>query len=200
MNRLHLKRQTLLMATGLGLASLFGPNELGAEGVEPARRQPNILFCLADDQSYPHASVYGEPVIKTPTFDRVAREGVLFTQAYCAAPSCTPSRGAILTGQDIWRIEQGGQLFGTLAAKYPVYTDLLAESGYHVGYMAKGWAPGRVQAGGRKSNAAGTSYKNFEAFLDKAPDNAPWCFWFGSRDPHRGYKKGSGVRAGMDPR
>ena len=75
--------------------------------------RPNILFCLADDQSYPHASAYGEPVITTPVFDRVARDGVLFTQAYCASPSCTPSRSAILTGQDMWRLGQGGQLFGT---------------------------------------------------------------------------------------
>ena len=70
--------------------------------------KPNILFCLADDQSYPRARAYGEPVINTPVFDRVASEGVLFPQAYCAAPSCTPSRSAILTGQDIWRLRQGG--------------------------------------------------------------------------------------------
>jgi hypothetical protein len=80
---------------------------LPAQEVSPADR-PNMLLCLSDDQSYPHASAYGEPVIKTPVFDRVAREGVLFTQAYCAAPSCTPSRSAILTGQDIWRLGEGG--------------------------------------------------------------------------------------------
>ena len=163
------------------------------------RDSPNILFCLADDQSYPHASAYGEPVIKTPVFDRVAREGVLFTHAYCAAPSCTPSRSAILTGQDIWRLGQGGQLFGTLPAQHPVYTELLAESGYHVGYSDKGWAPGNVQAGGRTANPAGPSFKNFQEFFSKAPEGKPWCFWFGSRDPHRGYRKGSGVQSGMDP-
>ena len=65
-------------------------------------QRPNILFCLSDDQSYPHASAYGEPVIKTPVFDSIAKQGVLFTQAYCASPSCTPSRSAILTGKDIF--------------------------------------------------------------------------------------------------
>ena len=104
MNRLCYAFLALAFWTGVPLAQ-----EASADG-------PNILFCLADDQSYPHASAYGEPVIKTPVFDRVAREGVLFTQAYCAAPSCTPSRSAILTGQDIWRLGQGGQLFGTLPA------------------------------------------------------------------------------------
>lgn len=163
------------------------------------RDQPNILFCLSDDQSYPHASAYGEPVIKTPVFDRIAREGVLFTQAYCASPSCTPSRSAILTGQDIWRLGQGGQLFGTLSASHPVYTERLISSGYHVGYTGKGWAPGNEQAGGRTSNAAGPSFTGFQDFFSKAPKGKPWCFWFGSRDPHRGYSKGSGMRAGMDP-
>jgi len=163
------------------------------------RRRPNILLCLADDQSYPHASAYGEPVISTPVFDRVAREGVLFTQAHCAAPSCTPSRSAILTGQDIWRLGQGGQLFGTLPAEHPVYTELLTKSGYHVGYMSKGWAPGNDRAGGRTSNPAGAPFKNLQEFLSKAPEGKPWCFWFGSRDPHRGYRKGSGARAGLDP-
>ncbi len=184
------------MLVGL-MALAFSSHALHAE--EPDRGRPNILFCLADDQSYPHASAYGEPVIETPVFDRVAREGVLFTQAYCASPSCTPSRSAILTGQDIWRLGEGGQLFGTLPAEHPVYTDLLTGSGYHVGYMDKGWAPGNDRAGGRGSNPAGTKFGSFREFLAEAPEGKPWCFWFGSRDPHRGYRKGSGVRAGMDP-
>jgi arylsulfatase A-like enzyme len=77
---------------------------------------------------------------------------VFFTHAYCASPSCTPSHSTILTGQDIWRLGQGGQLFGTLSAEHPVYPDLLTASSYHVGYMDKGWAPGKVEAGGRNSN------------------------------------------------
>jgi arylsulfatase A-like enzyme len=170
-----------------------------AEPGDPSTR-PNILFCMSDDQSYPHMSAYGEPVLKTPVFDRIAKEGVLFTQAYCASPSCTPSRSAVLTGQDIWRLGEGGQLFGTLPAEHPVYTDLLEEAGYFVGYSDKGWAPGSIDKGGRKTNAAGSKqFKAFEDFMKESPEGEPWCFWFGSRDPHRGYKKGSGVAAGMDP-
>ena len=125
--------------------------------------------------------------------------GCLFTHAYAAAPSCTPSRSAILTGQDIWRLGEGGQLFGTLSAEHPVYTDLLREAGYHVGYMDKGWAPGDFKAGGRVSDPTGARFKSFQEFIEKAPEGKPWCFWFGSRDPHRGYQKGSGVKSGMDP-
>lgn len=161
---------------------------------------PNILFCISDDQSYPHMSAYGEPVLKTPVFDRIAREGVLFTQAYCASPSCTPSRSAITTGQDIWRLGPGGQLFGTLPIEHPTYTDLLQDAGYHVGYNRKGWGPGRVEAGGRETNPAGPEkYKTFKEFLADTQADQPWCFWFGSQDPHRGYKKGSGIASGMDP-
>ena len=61
--------------------------------------RPNIFFAIADDWSWPHAGVYGDTCVKTPTFDRVAREGILFTHSFPAASSCTPSRAAILTGQ-----------------------------------------------------------------------------------------------------
>lgn len=194
----HFTRRRFLKATGFGLAGLSGLNAM--QGREPARKKPNILFCLSDDQSWPHASAYGTSVIKTPHFDRVAKQGVLFNHAYCAAPSCAPSRSAILTGQDIWRLGQGGQLFGTLGKEHATYTDLLTDAGYHVGYMTKGWAPGRATAGGRTGNPAGKAYKTFEQFLDANPTGKPWCFWFGSRDPHRGYRAGTGVASGMDPK
>ncbi len=59
--------------------------------------RPNILFAISDDQSFPHASIYGDKVIKTPAFDRIAREGVLFMNAFTASPGCSPSRAALLT-------------------------------------------------------------------------------------------------------
>lgn len=70
-------------------------------------QRSNILFVIADDWSYPHASVYGDAVVKTPNFDRVAKNGVLFTNAYCVAPSCTPSRAGILTGLYPHRLQEG---------------------------------------------------------------------------------------------
>ena len=87
--------------------------------------RPNLLFAIADDWGYPHASAYGAPVIKTPAFDRVAREGILFNQAYISSPSCTPSRAAILTGQWHWRLRESANLHSTLDADIPVYTELL---------------------------------------------------------------------------
>jgi N-sulfoglucosamine sulfohydrolase len=177
---------------------VFAIPVLHAQTPDPGR--PNILFCFADDQSWPHASAYGDKVVKTPNFDRIATEGVLFNYAYSAAPSCTPSRSGVLTGQHIWRLEEGAQLFGTLPVKYPVYTNLLSESGYFVGYMAKGWGPGDIHEGGHKHNPAGKKmYENFREFHEAVEPGQPWCFWFGSRDPHRGYRKGSGAASGMNP-
>ncbi len=161
-------------------------------------QRPNILFCLADDWSWPHAGAYGDQAIRTPTFDRVAAEGLLFTQAFCDAPSCTPSRAAILTGQAPHRLEEGGNLWGFLPKKFPVYTDLLESAGYKVGFQGKGWGPGNFKAGGYTRNPAGEHFKNFAEFLTAVPSGQPFCFWFGSQDPHRPYAKGAGIKSGLD--
>ncbi|MDW8129406.1 MAG: sulfatase [Bryobacterales bacterium] len=160
--------------------------------------RPNILLCIADDWAWPHASAYGDRVVRTPVFDRIARQGVLFTNAFCAAPSCTPSRAAILTGQAPHRLAEGGNLWGFLPARFPVYTDLLEQAGYFVGFTRKGWGPGDFEAGGRARNPAGNAFKSFQEFLAAAPPDRPFCFWFGSQDPHRPYEPDSGVKSGLD--
>jgi len=160
-------------------------------------RRPNILLAIADDWGYPHASCYGDPVVKTPTFDRLAREGVLFTRAFVSSPSCTPSRGAILTGQHFWRLRKGADLWVTLPADIPVYPAVLEKAGYFVGYTRKGWGPGKL--GDRTRNPAGPQFKDFDDFLKQRPNDKPFCFWFGSVDPHRPYDAGSGKASGIDP-
>jgi arylsulfatase A-like enzyme len=130
-------------------------------------------------------------------FDRVASRGVRFTNAFVSAPSCTPSRATMLTGQSHWRLEEGANLGGTLPTRFPVYPDLLEAAGYHVGFTQKGWAPGNEAPGGRKRNPAGPRYPDFTAFLAARPKGAPFCFWFGSSDPHRPYERGSGAAAGL---
>jgi N-sulfoglucosamine sulfohydrolase len=122
---------------------------------------------------------------------------VRFTHSFCSSPSCTPSRGAILTGQHFWRLEEGGNLWSSLPKKFPVYPTLLEAAGYHVGLQGKGWGPGNFQAGGYERNPAGAAYENFGKFFEGRPKDKPFCFWFGSTDPHRPYDKGSGVKAGL---
>src|SRR5689334_6960241 len=95
---------------------------------------PNILFAIADDWSFPHAGAYGDAVVSTPAFDRVAREGALFLNAFTGAPSCTPSRAALLTGQAVHRLAEGGNLWGFLPERFAVYPDLLERAGYQAGF------------------------------------------------------------------
>src|SRR3954467_15071980 len=132
----------------------------GAWAAQRAKR-PNILFALADDWMWPLASIAGDKVVKTPVFDALARRGVMFTNAYTTAPSCTPSRAAMLTGQWHWRLEESANLLSTLSPKFPVYPDLLEEAGYHVGFTRKGWGPGNDTAGGRKRNPPRARYQKF---------------------------------------
>ena len=116
---------------------------------DPRRpRRPNILFAFSDDQSYPHASILGDPVVKTPAFDRVAREGVLFTHSFTACPSCTPSRMSVIKGRHMWQTGLGGVLYGTIDPRYTLFTHALEDAGYHLGYTGKGIAPGDPAAGG----------------------------------------------------
>ncbi|MEA3209475.1 MAG: N-sulfoglucosamine sulfohydrolase [Chthoniobacter sp.] len=129
-----------VLATGYGAVA-------GEGGAAP---RPNILFAFADDWGC-YASAYrkidGENSIQgavnTPNFDRIAKEGVLFTHAHVTAPSCTPCRSSLLTGQYFWRTGMGAILLG---AKWdrsiPTYPLLLKDKGYHIGFSYKVWSPG----------------------------------------------------------
>jgi N-sulfoglucosamine sulfohydrolase len=146
------KNDTIRTLIAIATLSMIGSGTLCAE------TRPNILFCISDDQSYAHTGANGDPVVKTPAFDRVAGEGLRFTHAFCDAPTCGPSRSAILTGQHIWRLEEAGNIHSTLPAKFATYTELLAQAGYSVGYTGKGWSPGRLEPGGRTANPAGEPF------------------------------------------
>ena len=184
-----------LLGAGFVLLALTA----GAPQQPRVSSRPNILVIIADDWGYPHAGAYGDRVVKTPNFDRVAREGALFRNAFAAAPSCTPSRASLLTGRAVHQLAEGGNLWGFLPSRFQAYPDLLESAGYVVGYTRKGWGPGNFQAGGRTRNPAGPQFANFEEFYEQAPKDKPFCFWFGTNDPHRPYDKGSGAQSGMKP-
>ena len=173
--------------------------------------RPNILVAIADDWAWPHAGAYGCRFVSTPVFDRLAREGVLFSNAFTTAPTCTASRASLLTGCYPWSLEAGIQLHGYLPAQFDVYPDLLERAGYWVGLTNKGWGPGSIQASGRQRNPAGPAFDrcrcepltntmhkndypaNFAEFLEQRPAGTPFCFWYGSKEPHRPYEAGSDV-------
>lgn len=187
---------------------------LVAPGFLRASRRPNILFCISDDQSYPHAGAYGCRFISTPGFDRVASEGVIFRHAFVSTPSCGPSRGSILTGLPFYRLREASMNHTVWPRGLTVFVDLLAGAGYHVGFTGKGWGPGNWTVSGRKVSPVGPAYNarrtrppaaglsdidyaaNFEVFLERRPKGAPFCFWVGFQEPHRPFQPGVGTRAG----
>ena len=206
-----------VFATMLVFVGVPGIVNLSCVGLAAGAGRPNILIAIADDQSYPHTSAYGDPVIKTPAFDRVARSGVLFRNAFTPAPGCSPMRAAFLTGREIWQNREAGTHASTFPRDLPVFTEQLASAGYHVGMTGKGWAPGR--ASDWPHNPAGKAYSrrqidaadrikgisnndytwNFKDFLKERSDDQPFCFWFGASEPHRTYLEGVGAEHGLDP-
>lgn len=163
------------------------------------QERPNILLIMSDNQSWNHLGAYGDSVIKTPNIDQVAQKGIIYSNVFCGSPSCTPSRAGLLTGQDIYRLKEGANLWGILPKEFDSYVDLLEKSGYQVGYEGKGWGPGNIEASGRSRNPGGDLYADFETFLKKNEDNgqSPWHYWFSSKHPHRPFKTGSGKESGM---
>jgi N-sulfoglucosamine sulfohydrolase len=185
-----------------------------ARAAETNTARPNILFAIADDWSV-HAGVYGTPWVKTPAFDRVAREGLLFRNAYTPMAKCAPSRAIVLTGRHLWQNEQAGNHMAHFPAKLKSWPEVLMERGWHVGITGKGWGPGIANdADGNPRRITGVPYNrhkatpparaisnndyaaNFAEFLDAAPQDAPWCFWYGATEPHRGYEFQVGVNKG----
>lgn len=160
-------------------------------------QQPNILFILVDDMSYPYSSVYGDPVVKTPNLERLAQHGVTFTNAYSASPSCTPSRAAMLTGKYPHKLGEAVNLVGKLDSSIPTYVQVLRKEGYEVAYDRKGWAPGDFTKMGYTENPAGTQVE-FHKMISQIPKNKPFFFWFGTNDPHRTFPFGKGRASGID--
>ncbi|MDB4695022.1 sulfatase [bacterium] len=209
--------QRMICATLFVYGGIFGTVNLFCCDLVVGAGRPNILIAIADDQSYPHTSAYGDPVIKTPAFDRVARNGVLFRNAFTPAPGCSPMRAAFLTGREIWQNREAGTHASTFPRDLPVFTEQLASAGYHVGMTGKGWSPGKaidwphnpagkaytsrkVKAADRIKGISSNDYAgNFEEFLKERSDDQPFCFWFGASEPHRTYQEGVGAKHGLDP-
>ncbi len=208
---------TLKLAWSALFALWFASANCTLIAAEPgtAYSRPNILFCIADDASYPHMGAYGCKWTNTPGFDRVAREGVLFTNAYTPNAKCAPSRACILTGRNSWQLEEACNHVPFFPPKFVTYAEALQKNGYFVGKTAKGWAPGvAVDENGVRRNLAGKAYnshkskppangissidyaENFATFMDDRPQGSPWCFWYGGFEPHRRYEYGSGVKKG----
>jgi arylsulfatase A-like enzyme len=153
-----------------------------ATGSVLAADRPNIVMAFADDWGK-YASAYGKLApggindhISTPNFDAVAGDGLLFTRAFVSAPSCTPCRSSLLSGQHFWRCNRAAILQGAIwDMSIPAYPLLLEDSGYRIGHTYKVWSPGtpvNAPHGGqpRAHNRHGTKFNQFSQSAMKNPD------------------------------
>ncbi|MEI6074912.1 MAG: sulfatase [Verrucomicrobiota bacterium] len=140
MDATHVKKLTAFLLTGLLQLKLCTADPL----------RPNIVFCFADDWGR-YASIYTNvetrpsinQVLQTPVIDRMAREGVVFKHAFVPAPSCTPCRSSLLSGQYFFRTGMGAILQGAVwNDSIPSYPLLLRDAGYLIGKTYKVWSPG----------------------------------------------------------
>ena len=103
-------------------ACVLGPRLSAAEA------RANILFIIFDDWGWRDAGAYGSTWVRTPNFDRVAREGVLFKNAFTSNPKCSPCRASILTGRNTWQLREAVSHNGMFPAGFEVYPDLLEKA------------------------------------------------------------------------
>jgi len=139
-----MNRREFCRSIGVGLAAIMAPRWLvsAAAATTASGRKPNIIFILADDIGYGDLGCYGATKVKTPNADRLAREGIRFTDAHAPAAVCTPTRYAFLTGQYAWRNPAGASI---LNGEAPLAIDtnatttasLLKQAGYATAIVGK---------------------------------------------------------------
>ena len=176
----NLKRAQLSIGLIVVLLSSFTTAQSLKGAAKTDSRRPNIVIAFADDWGK-YAGAYADnrlpsvnDHVQTPHFDRVAREGVLFHNAFVTAPSCTPCRSSLLSGQYFWRTGRGAILQGAIwDSSIPTFPLLLQASGYHIGHSYKVWSPGtprNAPFGGAKFayNQAGSKFNRFSQFVSAA--------------------------------
>ncbi|MBN2270017.1 MAG: arylsulfatase [Sedimentisphaerales bacterium] len=155
-----ISRRDFLRAAGVGAAAFALPGCTGASARSSAAgSKPNIVYIMADDLGYADVGCYGQKKIKTPNIDRLAAEGMKFTQHYSGNPVCAPSRCTLMTGlhtghaqiRDNKQVggQEGWQLGSTIGGQWPLeegtvtVAKILKEAGYTTGAFGK-WGLGRV--------------------------------------------------------
>ncbi len=210
----------------------FCSTTLAAGASFGATKRPNVLFCFSDDWGR-YASAYRQAdrpglndILDTPVLDRIGREGVIFDNAFVAAPSCTPSRAALSCGMYFFRCGRHANL--RIAGwqghnpydDWPGFPNLLAAAGYHVGHAGKttskknaepkqktyiaGQTPmsrfsqNAVQRG--KAAIYDEVRSTFRTFLSERGEDQPFLYWFGPHNSHRPWARGSGAKLwDLDP-
>ena len=208
-----MNRRDFCKGIGLGAAAMLLPRGLLSIAGEPAAggRKPNIIFILADDIGYGDLGCYGATKVKTPNVDRLAREGIRFTDAHAPAAVCTPTRYAFITGQYAWRNPAGSRI---LSGEAPLAIDpamtttpsLLKQAGYTTGLVGK-WhmGLGKGDLDFNKEIKPGPQEVGFDyAFFFPATGDRVPCVYIENRrvvglDPNDPIKVSYQAKVGDDP-
>lgn len=151
--------------TGLLLAPLLAhPLPAVPAGGEPATAdRPNIVFILADDLGYGDLGCYGQRRILTPNIDRLAAEGVRFTQFYSGAPVCAPARNTLMTGQHTGHTQIRGNAKIDLRPQDITVAEVLHEAGYVTALEGK-WGLGKEGSNGAPTHQG---FDHFFGYVDQ---------------------------------
>jgi len=165
------RRDTLKAAAAAALAGAAPqPAAMGAP-----RRKPNIIVMLADDLGYGDLGCYGQRLIRTPNTDRLASEGLRFTQCYSGSPVCAPSRSSMVTGQHTGHTRVRGNDLVPLEPGDPSIGRTLRDAGYRTAIVGK-WGlgePGTTGVPGKQG------FDEFFGYLNQvhAHDSFPTELW-----------------------
>ena len=175
------------------------------------RPRPNFVLIIADDMNWDDCGAYVHPTIRTPNIDRLATEGMRFTNAFLTASSCSPSRASIITGRYPHNTD-AEQLHWPLPAGKKTFVELLKETGYWTAAAGK-WHLGdavkdrfhhireadvsgfQLPAGTNKTKGAmvakeKSGCEHWVSTLRSRPKDKPFFLWLAALDPHRDYEPG----------
>jgi len=182
-------RRHFLRAMGVGAASLIVSDSLlGTPSKRSDQSRPNFVIMIADDQGWNDVGCYGHPHIRTPNIDRLATEGLRFTQAFLTCSSCSPTRCSIMTGR--YPHSTGAkELHQPLPAEQVVFAGLLKQGGYYTASAGK-WHLGEAAKANFDTVVGGgpSGCERWVETLQNRPKDKPFFLWLASIDPHRGYQ------------
>jgi len=147
--------------------------------------RPNVIVFIADDMAWDDCGAYGHPHIRTPSIDRLAREGMRFDNAFLTCSSCSPSRASLITGR--YPHNTGApQLHLPLPGEQVTFVELLKQSSYYTAAAGK-WHLGNDTK--PKFDHVETKMNRWVETLLQRPDDEPFFMWFAFTDPHRPYQE-----------
>lgn len=165
-----------------------------------AAERPNVILIIGDDIGWDDFGCYGNPTARTPNVDRLAANGIRFTNAFLTASSCSPSRSSIITGRYPHNTGAASELHRPIAWHLPLFPALLRERGYYTVLSGKNHMPRENPPAGEKpqpepfeivddGRAPGNrgGHANWVKHLRERPRDRPFFFWFAAFDAHRGW-------------